>query len=194
MIRRHRHDLPLPSAGSLLLRHAERPPIPPGSFGNDLPITDAGRQAAEALGARMGNDLRRIVTSPVRRCLETARALAQGATSSVPIETDARLGAPGAWIEDPAEAEAQFHRLGTRNAYDRLMAGEPVPGLTSLDDGARILLDLLRPPPDATGLHCFISHDAVIAPLLAWQFPELPPSSLWPDYLDGALFLDSGER
>lgn len=193
MIRRCRHDAPLPSAGSLLLRHGERPPIPSGSFGNDLSLTDAGRQAAEELGSRMGSKLRRIVTSPVRRCIETAQALARGAASSLPIERDSRLGDPGAWIKDPPQAEAQFRLLGTRKLIDRLMAGERFPGLASLDEGAQILLDLLRLPPDATGLHCFISHDAVIAPLLAWQHPTLSPSQLWPDTLCGAVLLDSGE-
>ena len=65
----------------LLLRHAERPPIPPGTFGNDLEITPAGRREAEALGRALaqGEPVAGVYSSPVLRCVQTAEAMAAGA-------------------------------------------------------------------------------------------------------------------
>lgn len=54
----------------------------------DLPLTDTGRQEAEALARRLtGIRIDRIVASPMLRALETAQAVAKGR----PIEVDERL-------------------------------------------------------------------------------------------------------
>ncbi len=45
----------------------------------DAPLTDQGRAQAAALGARMANEpIARIISSPLGRCMETARAVAGG--------------------------------------------------------------------------------------------------------------------
>jgi len=54
----------------------------------DIPLSDAGRSAAQALGRRLeGIRFDRIVASPLRRAQETAALAVPGAR----IETDARL-------------------------------------------------------------------------------------------------------
>jgi broad specificity phosphatase PhoE len=54
----------------------------------DIPLSEAGRAAAQALGRRLeGVRFDRIVASPLRRAQETARLAVPGAS----LETDARL-------------------------------------------------------------------------------------------------------
>ena len=71
----------------LLIRHAERGPITDPTMGHDVPLTDRGREAAEATGRAVGaaaQGLGRVVVahSPVPRCEETARRIARGAETS----------------------------------------------------------------------------------------------------------------
>jgi phosphohistidine phosphatase len=74
-----------------VVRHAEAAPGEP----DDLrPLTDAGRAAAGALGARLaGEGVASVVSSPLRRARETADAIA--AAAGLEAEVDERL-APGA--------------------------------------------------------------------------------------------------
>lgn len=174
---------------SVLLRHAERPPIPPGEFGSDLPITDAGRRSALALGRRLGASLRRLVTSPVRRCVETAEALRTGAGVAVEIKLDLRLGAPGVWIADATEAERWFLELGAAEVVRRQIAGEALPGMRALDDGAARLIDLLfAPVGDDDGLALYVTHDAVMAPLMANLYGLPALDDVMPHFLEAAVF------
>jgi alpha-ribazole phosphatase len=56
----------------------------------DLPLDEAGRRQAAALAGRLASrEIKRIVTSPLARCRQTAAALA--ASASLPIEVDPDL-------------------------------------------------------------------------------------------------------
>ena len=70
----------------------------------DCPLTETGRMQARALGRSLGDvPIARIVASPLKRAIETARI----ACPNRPIETDARLmeQSMGCW-EGLTEAEA----------------------------------------------------------------------------------------
>jgi ribonuclease H / adenosylcobalamin/alpha-ribazole phosphatase len=59
-----------------LVRHGESD-IPPGRAQNDYPLSTLGRQQAEQVGKRFaGMHIDHLVTTPYRRCLETAQAIA----------------------------------------------------------------------------------------------------------------------
>ena len=77
-----------------LLRHAQ---AEVGSFRDDTPaLTAAGRAQAEHVAVLLGNaGLRRFLSSPARRCLETLTPLAE-ARPGATLETEPRLleGAP----------------------------------------------------------------------------------------------------
>jgi hypothetical protein len=64
----------------LVIRHAEREPIPDPLKPELAELTPAGMQAARELGARLG-DFRvlRFFHSPVKRCRQTAECIAEGA-------------------------------------------------------------------------------------------------------------------
>jgi hypothetical protein len=54
---------------SLLIRHADRDKIPVGKFGNDVLLNEKGKERALNFGKGLSN-LKRIFTSPVRRCVQ----------------------------------------------------------------------------------------------------------------------------
>lgn len=174
---------------SLLVRHATRPEIPTATYGNDLSITTEGRQKATELGQLLKRRLGRVVTSPVIRCVQTAESILFGSRAiGAPIPERA-LGDPGVWITDREVVGDIFLKLGPEGVVKRQVAEYPLPGITPLNIGVSRLLDLMLAAPSGTGLiDVFVSHDAVIAPLLYVALDAKKLSSVWPQYLEGALF------
>jgi broad specificity phosphatase PhoE len=171
---------------SLLLRHAERPAIPAGTFGNDLSITTDGEAAAEGVGLQLRGRLRRVVTSPVRRCVQTAEAILRGAAISTSATTSTVLGEPGVWISDGDAVGDAFLQLGPQGVVARQLVGD-VRGIIPLKTGvARFVEILVAKPGDPGQNDVFVSHNAVVAPLLGalLDIRELP--AIWPGYLEGA--------
>lgn len=179
---------------SLLIRHATRPPIPAGSFGNDLSITEEGRREAVELGELLGGRIRRLVASPVLRCVETAEAIRRGGEASGEAATDKTLGDPGVWIEDGDAVGDAFLRHGPRGVVARQLAGDAIPGMTPMDIGTARFVDALVSAPGEPGeIDVFVSHDAVIAPLLAAVLGVQRLPEIWPAYLEGAFFNREGD-
>jgi hypothetical protein len=76
------------SGGLFVVRHASRPPIRTIPESYVVGLNDAGRAAARAFGAVLGQRWRlgEVVSSPVRRCSETAELIAAGAMNgSAPV-------------------------------------------------------------------------------------------------------------
>lgn len=87
----------------VLLRHGETLLTPErrlsGSGGSDPELSPAGRRQAEAAAdalARRGG-IEAVVTSPMRRCRETARPVAARLGLSVQVDPDLREADFGAW-------------------------------------------------------------------------------------------------
>jgi broad specificity phosphatase PhoE len=118
--------IPLDRPVALLLRHAERPPIPPGQTGNSLGLTEYGERTAELFGHALGSRINGIRTSPVQRCIETAEALRMGAAASIQKVSDTMLGDPGAYVHDPVAAWQNWEKWGHEGVIERLVAGQLV--------------------------------------------------------------------
>jgi superfamily II DNA or RNA helicase len=102
----------------VLLRHAARHPIPSGEVGDEVFLTEEGVRIATALGAVVGERLVGLYSSPVRRCLETADALARGADVLLKCTPDLYLGAPGVFVKDP---EAAWEHVWKRMPYEEIL-------------------------------------------------------------------------
>ena len=174
-----------------IIRHAERPPIPEGSWGNELSLRPEGVRASRRLGSTLGSRLGSLVTSPVLRCVETAEQVVAGAGRvGPPIETDARLGAPGAHIERPDELGTLFVDRDTRDIVADVLAGIAIPGLRAPRLVVEALLGMARALPRVPGtVDVCVTHDVIVATLaggLLGARAELTGTQ-WPGFLEGVV-------
>lgn len=173
---------------ALLVRHAERPPIPPGSFGNELPLTGAGKRAAVDLGRRLGTSLRATWSSPVLRCLQTTKAVSEGAGFSGDPVLDRHLGDPGAMISDTSMVGDVFHVHGSEGVVQRLLQNErPLPGFQSPGEGTTLVVESMAEALPSDGGALLVTHDSILAVVVAVIFGggSVFVPGAWPDYLEG---------
>ncbi len=173
---------------ALLIRHAERPPIPPGSFGNELPLTEAGGLSARDLGGILGTELRALWSSPVRRCLQTVEAVAEGAGYTEEPVLDKRLGDPGAMISDPSMVGDVFHVHGSEGVVERLLhEARPLPGFRAPGEGTALVVESMVGSLPGRGGTLLVTHDSVLAIVVAVVFGDsaIFGPGRWPDFLEG---------
>jgi len=181
---------------ALLLRHAERPPLPPHEPGNDVALTEEGREACRRLGQALGDQLRGLNTSPVLRCLETAEALRTGAGASCEVVHDRMLGDPGAFVVDPQQAWTSWLGWGANGVARALMTGEKVPpGFADPGQATRALAaHLASHLPSTPGVHVFVTHDTLLGPFVARGLGRVLGAETWPGFLHGALLWKEGAQ
>jgi len=115
-----------------IVRHADAIPgedeiIPSGIY-DDLPLSRAGREQADALAKRLGDlSFNAIYSSPLRRCLETAAPVAKrlGITPIiVPDLQEIRLGQVNQLPQDVNDLAALTQALQTRQHEIVRIAGD----------------------------------------------------------------------
>ena len=187
--------VPVGSAAALVIRHAEREDIPPGTFGNDVPLTERGWQAAYRLGKGLSHQPAGIVrTSPLPRCVQTAQAIISGSGWTADAIPDTLLGDPGPFVVDAELAGRLILDIGIPAVVaQQLSATDPPDGIRSASEGVRLVLDSVA---DALrtqhGTSVFVTHDAVLAVLVGTLYGRSIDGFRWPGYLDAlALWADS---
>ncbi len=181
---------------ALLLRHAERPPLPTHEPGNEVALTAAGQEACRRLGQALGNQLHGLSTSPVLRCLETAEALRASAGASCEVVQDRMLGDPGVFVTDPKQAWTSWQGLGANTIARALMTGQAVPpGFAEPGQATRALAaHLSKHLPGTPGVHIFVTHDTLLGPFVAQGLGRILETEAWPGFLHGALLWRDGAR
>ncbi len=170
----------------LLLRHAERPPMPDEGTGDELAITAEGADAARDWGRARSGEIVLLHTSPIRRAQETAEAIGEGAGIEV-LAASPWLGRHGPFVADPGPAWAAYRELGAKELIRRLLAGSVGPGFHEpVAASARFLEAMLDPVEERGGLHVAVSHDLIIAGLLGALLGEALDDEAWPEFLEGA--------
>ena len=183
---------------SIILRHAEREDIPPGTFGVDVPLTTCGVASAERLGARLSGMRPQPTTtaSPVPRCESTARAILRGGDWPEEVVQDWRLGGPGPFVVDEEIGGALFLQVGILEIVrHQLTHVEPPAGMRATSEGVDLLLELTAADLRSCGrLNIYVTHDAILAVLVAHLY-RLPVDDIgWPSYLDGLLLWRCRDR
>lgn len=190
-------QVPTDAPVAMLMRHSARPPIPKGEVGMDLPITEEGRIIALQLGAKLGTRLRRVHTSPVLRCVQTASALCEGAAGTAAPVPDRMLGDPGAFVLDGRAAWHNWVRLGHEGVMTHLVSADSaLPGMAEPQKAARQLTrHMLEAAGLEPGLHVFVTHDLLVTATVARTLGVPLGREHWPPYLEAAFFWRaSGQR
>ena len=190
--------LPHEADAALILRHAEREEIPPGTFGVDVPLTSCGVASAERLGATLSSLRPKVgvTASPVPRCISTAAAIMRGGEWAEEVALDWRLGDPGPFVVDEEVSGALFLDIGILEIVrHQLTCTKPPAGMKPTAEGVGLLLELATNKLRSRGrLNIYVTHDAILAVLVAYLY-RLPVDEInWPDYLDGLLLWRCGNR
>jgi hypothetical protein len=184
---------------ALLIRHAERGPIPDPTLGHDVPLTDKGREDARALGRQLARHARvRARHSPVPRCAETARLIVDG---TLEAGGEGELLGPhdalgGVYMVRPREALLAARDLGAaflRHWFDGdLRPGLVVPRaraarlvLASANEGVR------HGPGD---LVVSVTHDWNLLAAREEFFGLRHEEAGWIGYLDGIALGQAGDE
>ncbi|MFI5343500.1 MAG: histidine phosphatase family protein [Chlamydiales bacterium] len=172
--------------GTILLRHAHRESIPNQSFGNEIPITPEGHQAAVAWGQTLCSlPLEIIESSPVLRCLQTAECLQIGFQKQIVVNSSSLLGNPGLFIADPKEAEQLFLNETLQDILKNLVTGVHLKGMHQISVGiARFFNELLFRKEKLTLL---ITHDSIMIPICCYLFESIDIQKYRPDFLEALL-------
>lgn len=182
---------------ALVIRHAEREQIPLGTFGFDVPLTAHGVASAFQLGKALCAGRRvGVVSSPVPRCVQTAEVILRGCGHSSRVMLDRRLGDPGPFVVDSDLVGPLFLETDTLEIVRRqLSESEPLPGMRPTDEGVGALLDLVADSLESYGrLNVYVTHDSILAVLVARLFGMSIDEVGWPGYLDGLLLWKSSQR
>ena len=182
-------SVPVGADVSLIVRHAEREAIPEGEFGQDVPLTPAGIESAEQLGAVLAGWRGETVRcSPLPRCVQTAAALARRAGWSPKIVGNAILGEPGPFVTGD-EAGQYFLKHGILEIVrQQLHEDAPPPGMRPTAEGINLLLRLTASELGHDGcMRVFVTHDAILAVFMARLFGLRHDEVPWPQYLDGLI-------
>ena len=191
-------SIPAHADVSLILRHAEREDIPPGTFGVDVPLTTSGVASAERLGATLSGmrPQAKAIASPVPRCESTARAILRGGDWPEEVVQDWRLGEPGPFVVDEEISGVLFLQIGILEIVRRQLSHvEPPTGMRATSEGVDLLLGLTATDLRSCGrLSIYVTHDAILAALVAHLY-RLPVDDIgWPGYLDGLLLWRCRDR
>lgn len=166
----------------LLLRHGETPWSVEHRYqgATDTPLSDVGQAQVAALAERLrGETFAELRSSPLRRALETASAVATH--HEAPVVTDERLReiSFGRW-------EGLTHEEIRRSAPERYLGWQSDPGVTAPPDGeamASVLervgdlwRELAARPGDAA--IALVGHGACLRALLCLAL-EVPTSAFW---------------
>lgn len=181
---------PTDRAVVVLLRHSVRDNLPPGDAGNDIPITDTGYRLALELGGVLRSRLCTLHTSPILRCIQTAKALREGASANCAIVQNRLLGDPGVFVLDGRRAWTNWKQLG-HNSVMRHLVNETaaLPGMARPDEAARFLVQsMLAESARQPGVHVFVTHDSLVTATAARLLGKPLEFDDWPWYLEGAFF------
>ncbi|KAF0805842.1 phosphoglycerate mutase [Alcanivorax sp. S71-1-4] len=165
--------LPTQHAVHLLTRHSVREQAQNGFADYRLPLTPEGVALARDWGARLPRPVSAFYSSPVGRCLDTARAMHEGGLAAglvdgpLALEQVGDLVEPGCYVQDIRLAGPLFFELGVVGFINRHLAGD-LDGVLSPADGLGKLTRYLharQPPAGSMAVH--VTHDTILAAFTA---------------------------
>lgn len=181
---------------TLLTRHSVRELAANGVATYDLPLTPEGIVLAEQWGGQLGLPLHAFYSSPVGRCMDTARAMARGAGREFEVQISMTLVEPGCFVHGIFEVGPLFLKLGPL-AFANRHFQEPMPGILSPAAGvAKIVRHLQQSQGDSGSLTVHVTHDTILAAFIYHLQGQSGISEEdWPWMMEGAwLWFDEADQ
>lgn len=159
----------------IIFRHAERGPLYPGSSCPQTPLTREGMSSsrnygkeARSCGIRLGY----FCTSPVLRCVETSKHFLAGYGDGIEVVQKEVMAYPGDFLVDGAMPKGHVLSPAVHNLLSSIMTIDIPEGMAGV----------------------FVSHDAVIAPILTFLLDMTFDQDNKIDFLDGMVLLNTKGR
>jgi len=183
--------LPENHQATLIMRHGERLDLPTMGIDNVL-LTEHGKGTARNLGTILSNKQPGLlVSSPKERCIETLRALVEGAEWKTPhIITDQLVAPSNPFIIDLDQAVRSFQELGGPTLFNKQITNSiPPPGMGSTSEGVKKVIDAYVQKDDQNPnlLNIVVTHDAVLTVFVGYIFDITFSDDDWPEFLNGVL-------
>ena len=174
---------------ALLIRHADRDDIPEGSFGNEVLLNQIGQINAFNYGEKLKNQqITKIYSSPVPRCVQTAEFISKGYGKNIVIIETVALGAPGLHINDEKIAGEFYLEHGFDVMYKSFKNGSTIPGMETLESLNKNMNDFINENTNANETTIFITHDMLIAFYHFSINKTIYTKENWVNYLSGISF------
>jgi broad specificity phosphatase PhoE len=173
---------------SLLIRHSNRYDIQSGTDGTDVLLTEQGKINASHLGKNcQGYRINKIITTPVKRCIETAEYIASGYGKNIEISSSNIFG--GLHITDWQLANEFLNIHGYEEWYRNIIANVTTPGIYDSNQYKELMTNFLVENTNSLGITIFVSHDFLVAFYhYALNKTIYTMYSDWVDYLSGLFF------
>ena len=171
----------------LMVRHAERPEIKKGVVGNGVSITEDGVSQTQLFAKNVKEPVVSIKSSPVLRCIQTARIIADTLhINPAVIKTSKLLGDPGFFINDGDLAWQSWQEKGCDEVNQHLLTGtETWPGFHDFHSATSNMVDQIKKElmNNDPGTCIWITHDTMLATLASRVLPEPLTLADWPCFL-----------
>ncbi len=180
----------------IVLRHAQKfVDTEPSRY--DCDITEEGIEQSNNLGTflnKMPFVINTIKTSPVPRCIQTAKIIHKKLSYSNNLEESFLLGHPGVYINDEKLAGKIFEEYSVFDIVYQYISGHPFVGFRDLADGNRLLLQAMLSDLQLQKNSLYVSHDVILASFIG-SLLQLPMhQNCWIDYLQGFVVTLSGSN
>jgi len=167
----------------LLIRHAEKTLIGTGNL-TQKGLDDASNYGKEL--TQQGISFDRVISSPIKRCVQTSENIIKGMGSAIKIQESTLLGNPGIFVTDDQQAGKVFETLSVCTVINHTLQGKVLPGFLPIDKACKKLINEIQTQIDANKSSLYVSHDAIIMPFIGYilkinQFTEAEIV----DYLNG---------
>lgn len=161
----------------LIVRHAERPSIPPSEVGNEVMLSEQGKLDSRLFGQSVTKPVIGVRTSPIRRCRQTAGLIAaEVGIKNSDIEATTELGDPGFIVENGSLAWLHWQEKGHDAVNQHLLTGkEQWLGFVDLELGVKSLCDQIKIllSQSNLGTHIWVTHDTILATLASRTWANL---------------------
>ena len=184
--------LPTDKRVILFTRHSLRERSDGNGFASyQLPLTPKGRILAKSWGRWLAEYLPYSldvdsISSPIERCLDTARLMQEGAGLKRSIAHQSLLVEPGSLVTEPEIASEIFKEIGVLNFINRFLQGSLEGTKNAYQGGLDILSLFYQHQPQQGHMMLAVSHDTLLSAFLAVMFdvPEIDWND-WPKMMEG---------
>ena len=184
--------LPTDKRVILFTRHSLRERSDGNGFASyQLPLTPKGRILAKSWGRWLAEYLPYSldvdsISSPIERCIDTARLMQEGAGLKRSITHQSLLVEPGSLVTEPEIASEIFKEIGVLNFINRFLQGSLEGTKNAYQGGLDILSLFYQHQPQQGHMMLAVSHDTLLSAFLAVMFdvPEIDWND-WPKMMEG---------